>query len=203
MHSKIILIGGVPGVGKTSISGFLARELGIDIMLSGDYLREFLRPLFGDNPLIQKSVYDAWQAYGQKTDENIVKGYIDQAKIMMAGIDRILIRAIENGENLILETLYFLPEMLSEKARNNVHMFYLYIGDEKLHRDRLVDRINYTHKNSPGTRLAEHLYEYRNIMEYSMMRSSEYNVKIIDTSNYEEARRTILEMIVKGESRYA
>ena len=32
--SKIILIGGVPGVGKTSISGYIASRLVINIVMS-------------------------------------------------------------------------------------------------------------------------------------------------------------------------
>ena len=61
----VILIGGVPGVGKSSISGYLSRELGFDIVLSGDYLREFLRPFIkSDQQIASSSVYDSWKFFG-------------------------------------------------------------------------------------------------------------------------------------------
>ena len=33
---EYLLIGGIPGVGKTSISGYIARQLNINIVMSGD-----------------------------------------------------------------------------------------------------------------------------------------------------------------------
>ena len=74
----MIFIGGVPGVGKTSLSGILSKKLGIDIVLSGDYLREFIRPLLKDPEsikLLSTSVYDSWKAFGNKTRDNIIKGF--------------------------------------------------------------------------------------------------------------------------------
>jgi 2-phosphoglycerate kinase len=61
--ARIIFIGGIPGVGKSSISGYIASRLCIDIVLSGDYLREFARPLIhGDEGrILNVSVYDAWK----------------------------------------------------------------------------------------------------------------------------------------------
>ncbi|PYB68502.1 2-phosphoglycerate kinase [Thermoplasma sp. Kam2015] len=195
MDSRILFIGGVPGVGKTSISGSIAREFGINIMLSGDYLREFLRPLMKSEQLIQKSVYDAWQPYGTMSQENIIRGYRDQAGLMMTGIEWMLRRAISNGEDLIVESLYFLPEMIPADVMGGIRMIYLYIEDEETHRKRLVERINYTHRNSPGTRLASHLYEYRTIMRYSIEKSSGYPVYMVDTSNYQAAKEEIIKKL--------
>ncbi|WP_162509717.1 AAA family ATPase [Thermogymnomonas acidicola] len=44
LKAPVVLIGGIPGVGKTSMAGAVARMLDIDIVLSGDYLREMVRP---------------------------------------------------------------------------------------------------------------------------------------------------------------
>ena len=79
--SYIFLLGGVPGVGKTSISGHIARELGINIVISGDYIRESLRPFFPVDDVINMSVYDSWKMFGENTDENLIKGFIEQGKI--------------------------------------------------------------------------------------------------------------------------
>lgn len=168
MNSRIMFIGGVPGVGKTSISGYIARNTDIDIVLSSDYLREFLRPFAPQESHLETSVYDAWKFYGDMSDDNIIRGYLDQARPIMGGINRVIARALANGEDLIIESLYFVPDMMDEMVLKNAFLAYVYIDDPDLHRSRLEDRINYTHRNSPGSRLAAHLKEYRTIMDYSM-----------------------------------
>jgi mevalonate-3-phosphate-5-kinase len=163
----VILIGGIPGVGKTSLSGFIGREFNINIILSGDYLREFMRP-YTDISAMKESVYKAYSIYGEKNKENIIQGYLDQSKFMYGGINAVLRRAIKNGEPLILETLYFIPELLDPDIREKIIMIYIHIPDRSLHEDRLKERVNYTHFNSPGERLVEQLPVYEIIEKYSM-----------------------------------
>ncbi|KAA8922192.1 mevalonate-3-phosphate 5-kinase [Thermoplasma sp.] len=192
MKSRIMFIGGVPGVGKTSISGYIARIMGIDIVLSSDYLREFLRPFAPESSHLGTSVYDAWKFHGDMNDDNIIRGYLDQAKPMMEGINRVISRALANGEDLVIESLYFVPEMMDKGITEEIFMAYIYIQDPELHRSRLEDRVNYTHRNSPGTRLAAHLREYRAIMDYTMRKASESGIGLYMTDHYEQARERLL-----------
>jgi len=196
--NQVILIGGIPGVGKTSISGYLARELGIDIVMSGDYLREFIRPFSGNlnAGILDLSVYDAWQKFGEKTRENIVKGFLEQGKRMNAGTGRMLKRSIDNGEPLIIETLYFLPSQLDPEILSKITSFYIHISDRKINAERLIDRQRFTHFNSPGERLAGKLDEYRMMMERSLEECGKYGIKTFDNLNYEETRKLILEYVM-------
>ncbi len=189
----VVLIGGIPGVGKTSISGYIGRELNINIILSGDYLREFLRP-YADNGLMDVSVYSAYSLYGEKNDENIIKGYIGQSKSMYPGINAIFRRSLKNGEPLILETLYFLPEMLDEDIRDKIIKIYIHISDNNTHSERLKERINYTHLNSPGERLVEQLPVYSVMEKYSMEHCGP-DVLIIDNKNFSDTEFAIKEYI--------
>ncbi|WMT51535.1 MAG: mevalonate-3-phosphate 5-kinase [Ferroplasma sp.] len=189
----VVLIGGIPGVGKTSISGYIGREFNINIVLSGDYLREFLRP-YAESGLMEVSVYSAYSAFGEKNNENIIKGYVEQSKSMYPGINAIFRRALRNGEPLILETLYFIPEMLDEDIRDKIIKIYIHISDMDLHSTRLKERINYTHLNSPGERLVEQLPVYSVMEKYSMERSGS-DVLIIDNKNFHETETAIKEYI--------
>ena len=151
-HPKIVLIGGIPGVGKTSIAGEIAKALDIDIVLSGDYLREFIRP-FGDYAkfsVMSKSVYNAWTSFGERNRENIVSGFLAQSEIMNAGISAVIRRAAGNGEDIVIEQLHFVPSQLGKDLINQIIPIYLYIHDIDIHRDRLRERVNFTHANSPG-----------------------------------------------------
>jgi mevalonate-3-phosphate-5-kinase len=195
-RSKIILIGGVPGVGKTSISGYVASRLGINIVLSGDYLREFLRayPL-EDNDSLRYSVYDSWKDFGAMSEDNIIKGYMKQGKLLWKGLRRLVSRAIENGESMIIEVLYFLPQFFQDFSNSDLLPLYLYLSDEELHAKRLNERQVFTHYNSPGSRLISHLSEYRTIMRYSLENLQDTGILTYDNLDYNKTRDEVLERV--------
>ncbi|MHB8372110.1 MAG: AAA family ATPase [Thermoplasmataceae archaeon] len=199
MNEKyVILIGGVPGVGKSSISGHIAKEMKYDIVLSGDYMREFLRPILkGNNEYITTSVYDSWKFFGDMTSENILKGFMKQVEIMNAGTESVINRSINNGENIIFETLYFYPDFI-HKYKKNILPLYLYIKEEGEHKKHLEARSLYTHPLSHGSRLSAHLYEYRKMMEISLDFCRSNNIRMFDTTDYLKTRDEIMEY-VKGE----
>lgn len=189
-----ILIGGVPGVGKSSISGELAREFDFNILLSGDYLREFYRSYVPKEHEINTSVYQAWTKFGEKNESNVLKGFLSQSESMAAGIKGIISRASANGEYLALETLYFVPSLFEDMLKETIPL-YLYIREEKDHRESLNSRINFTHFNSPGERLSERLWEYRIMMNYSLKESAEYGIRTFDMSDYLSSKKKVIEYI--------
>ncbi len=191
----IIFIGGIPGVGKTSISGYLAKELNVDIVLSGDYLREFLRPLFPREHIIQSSVYDAWNYLGGDTKQNIEEGFREQASILNKGFNSMFKRALQNGESLILESLYFLPSLIEETYRDKIVMLYLYVKEEETNASKLKERTKFTHSDSPGERLVQQLPRYREIMKISIRECENYHVPEFDTTDYTDSRKRILEYV--------
>ena len=201
-HPKIVLIGGIPGVGKTSIAGEIAKALAIDIVLSGDYLREFIRP-FGDYAkfsVMSKSVYNAWTSFGERNRENIVSGFLAQSEVMNAGISAIIRRAAGNGEDIVIEQLHFVPSQLGKDLINQIIPIYLYIRDIDIHRDRLRERVNFTHANSPGERLADQLDTYRFMMDYSLEESRSYGIRIFESSDYGKTLKDVL-AFVESEAR--
>ena len=194
--SKIILIGGVPGVGKTSLSGAIASSYGINIVLSGDYLREFLRAYQDkNNNALGYSVYDAWKYLGNMTVDNIIKGYKEQAKFIWKGLRAVIDRGIKNGESMVIETLYFEPDYFSDIAKDLILPVYIYISDRKIHEQRLGEREEFTHPGSSGKRLIEHLYEYRTIMDSSIEESRANNIAMIDNISYENTKEKLMKMV--------
>ncbi|KPV47323.1 2-phosphoglycerate kinase [Acidiplasma aeolicum] len=189
----VILIGGIPGVGKTSMAGYVAREFNINIVLSGDYLREFLRPYAGE--ILSKSVYESWQFFGEKTEDNIIKGYYEQSKIMYSGINAVLARAIRNGEPLILETLYYIPELIDKNIIDDIIKIYIYVSDHNVHEEMLNSREKFTHINSPGYRLVQQLPVYEVMEKYTLNLLKKYDVFTVDSTNYQLARKKIIKYI--------
>lgn len=192
-RSYTILVGGIPGVGKSSISGFIAKQVGIDIVLSGDYLREFIRPFSGNSEFkaLETSVYEAWQSYGEKSRENIEKGFLAQAGIINRGVSAVLKRSLDNGESVIVESLYFVPSQIDPSVLAEITPLYLYISDKELHEKRLNERQDYTHFNSPGERLSRQLDTYRVMMDYSLKESLDMGIQTFDNLDYLNTRDRI------------
>lgn len=188
----IILIGGVPGVGKTSISGYIARNLGINIVLSGDYIREAVRGFVDDGNILNTSVYDSWKFFGENSEENVIRGFYAQGEMVNRATRRIINRAIDNGEPAIIETLYFIPEQLQDIIEK-IKAIYIYIEDEDLHIARLNERENYTHFSSPGNRLSSNIKNYRIIMRRSLDDARKVGVFTINNSVYNDTRDRILQ----------
>lgn len=193
--NKIIFIGGVPGVGKTSISGMVARKFDIDIMLSTDYLREFVRPLVKDEnarDILSVSVYEAWKKFGDKSDENIIKGYLKQSDYICSGISAVIDRAVKNGENLIIESLYFNEPLAETIKQKGVCAAYIHISDFQTHTNRLNERQIYTHFNSPGQRLSAQLDVYGTIMRYSADLAKKNGIETFDNLDFQETAKKII-----------
>lgn len=193
----IILIGGIPGVGKSSISGYIAHNLNVDVVLSGDYLREFARPLLSENEkeVIGVSVYEAWKLFGEENRENITKGFLKQGEILNRGLNAVLSRAIENGEPLIVESLYFIPSQIKPEVLEKITPIYIFISKKDVNSQRLLERGKYTHFNSPGKRLSDQLDRYRVMMDYSLEECQEYGIRTFDNLDYLDTRDQILQYI--------
>lgn len=204
-RSTIVLIGGVPGMGKTSICADLAKEFGIGIVLNGDYLREFARSLLASDPeasrILKTSVYEAWKLFGDRTENNAVKGYVMQGAILNNGVNALIERAKKNGESIIIETLYFIPNQIKAIDDAGVIKLYLYSSDPELHKRRLLERTRFSHANSPGDRLVKEIDMYRAMMNYSLSESKKHKINVFDNLDYNKTHDEVLQFVRNEVSR--
>jgi mevalonate-3-phosphate-5-kinase len=191
-----MVVGGIPGVGKTSISGHLLRTFNMDIMLSMDYVREFVRGTGMDKEgVLNTSVYDAWQRFGEKTPENILRGYKEQGAILSKGTNAVIERAIKNKESLVFETLYFIPEQLTTLSNDEVISLYIQVSDQEVHKRMLLERDQYTHPGQSGDRLAEHISDYRIMAKDALFACRKAGITVFDNLNYQKTKTEITEFI--------
>ena len=194
----VIVVGGIPSVGKTSISGFIARRFSIDMMLSTDYLREFLRSaVSGDKKydFLNISVYDAWKEFGDMTPENIVKGYLHQGELISRGMNSLIDRANKNGESLVIESLYFMPERLPSLKEPNVIPIYIQVSDLGRYKEMVLERDKFTHPGQPGERLVPHIDAYRLMADEAIKTCRNNGIKVFDNLDYMKTRKEIAEFI--------
>ncbi len=193
----IVMIGGIPGVGKTSISGSVARETGINITLSGDYIREAIRPFVPSESILNTSVYEAWRFFGEENERNILNGFLEQGKIVNRATSGVVKRAIGNGEPIIIETLYFIPDQFKDLLESMITL-YIHIPDRSVHVNRLNERQNYTHFGSPGQRLSENLYRYDIMKNESLRQCDIYGIKKFENRDYTDTRQSIVDFVKRS-----
>ena len=110
----IILLGGVPGSGKTTLATALVGEdLGISHHISTGFIRASIMHLLSgrDAELLKSHSFDAYQSL-EKIPEGrnpILEGLIQQTRIMLPSIKACIARAQREGIGLVLEGSHFVP----------------------------------------------------------------------------------------------
>ncbi len=112
----LLLIGGAPGSGKSTIATALAGQLDIFRAQSTDMLREVMRMMTPERllPVLHRSSFDAWQALpnvdGPSDQEDmVVAGYRSQNELLMVSCEAVVQRAVRERVSMVLEGVHIDP----------------------------------------------------------------------------------------------
>jgi 2-phosphoglycerate kinase len=120
----VLLIGGSPGVGKSTIATELAYRFNIARLQSTDMMREVIRSYLTPAvaPTLQYSSFEAWEGLPVARQDStrpavnrVVEGFLSQVSIMQPALNAAIDRALQEGESLILEGVHVLPGELDLK----------------------------------------------------------------------------------------
>jgi mevalonate-3-phosphate-5-kinase len=197
----LIILGGMPGVGKTTTSAKIARTLGIDVVIGGDGFRSVLRALVNkeENPTFFVSVYKAWEVFGEFSEENVIKGFEAQAKILNNAIERLIVdRGIRDGESMTVDFLHFLPSLWYKETLEHpsVMPFLLYVKNEEKWKKFIRNRVKKSHLKGGWERLINALDSYKIMRDYQLRVAREYGIPTIATDE-PDAFEKILDIIVE------
>jgi 2-phosphoglycerate kinase len=124
----IILIGGVTGCGKSTVSSELAFRLNITRHQSTDMMREVIRSYLSPQmvPTLKYSSFNAWRGLPGSVEgiepaiENkVVAGFLSQLAAMKLALEATITRAINEGHHLILEGVHVVPPELNFEAKDS------------------------------------------------------------------------------------
>jgi len=206
----IILVGGAPGVGKSTVAAELGYRLGIPRMVSTDSVRQALRSLISKelSPLLHESSYTAWRAellpveleQAQLDPVRVIRGFRVQIQQLATAVNAIIERNIQENMSLVMEGIHLVPGLSPLGTFENalVVEVMLSVEDEDNHRDHFALRERQTHARRDQDVYLDHYREIRILHDYLVDRARAEGVPVVDASDLDHAVDRAMELILNA-----
>ncbi|OLS28444.1 MAG: 2-phosphoglycerate kinase [Candidatus Heimdallarchaeota archaeon LC_2] len=200
LKPMVILLGGVTGIGKSTLSQLLGSRMKIKSLIGTDLIREVMRVTI--SPTLMPSLHTSSYIAYKKMDTSFlpalsqpIVGFEEQARSVVVGVEAAIEQAIDDNEILIIEGVHLVPGLIKKKImkKEAVIEFQLILKDEEVHRSRLKRRES--KKTLRATQYSKHIDEIREIQEYLIEQANTNNVKLINVDDDEEALQEMINYI--------
>jgi len=134
---RLVLIGGITGVGKSTIATRLANVSGINRIISTDSIREVMRTMNDDDALHRSS-------FSKGETGDAVLDWEDTCRAVEYGVKATIDRARREGIDLILEGIHLIPDSrLIDRWKESGGIaigVLIVVNDTEKHADRIRQR---------------------------------------------------------------
>lgn len=205
----IVLVGGAPGVGKSTVAAELAYRLGIGRLVSTDSIREALRSLISKelSPVLHASTFAAWKAellpaesVGLRpSPKRVIRGFMSQVRMLGPAIEGIIDRNLNEASSLVLEGVQLVPgsSMVTDGHIDaQVVSLLLVVKDEQSHRDHFALRERQTASKRLQQSYVKHFREVRLLQDYLMDQARNSGTAIIDADDFDDAVEAALHHVL-------
>ncbi|MHA1911467.1 MAG: hypothetical protein ACTSYA_07210 [Candidatus Kariarchaeaceae archaeon] len=203
LNPLIILIGGTPGIGKSTLANLVARRFKATNLLGTDILREILRGIISTSlmPALHFSSFESSQFLSGHllTRQNpIIVGFEQQVTKVMVAIESVISHQLHLPDVSIIEGVHLVPTLISPELLNNPRVIFMMLSldNEQKHLGRLKRRAR-SHPSRNSERLIELFDNIRVINSYLLEKAKEANIPVIDCEDTELAIDNLMNEIWK------
>ncbi len=202
----ILLIGGVTGSGKSTLSAELAYRLDIAWTQSTDMMREIIRSYLPSQaiPTLMHSSFAAWrglpfprQLERKEVDSPVITGFLSQINTMQPALEAAITRASMESQHLILEGVHVLPSHLAMKEISSdviVIPVMLATMDKASLRKRFKTRAR-TSTERKAEKYLDHIDDIWELQSYLLNEADRIGIPIIANQAIEETIGEVLGII--------
>ncbi|MCG3224028.1 MAG: AAA family ATPase [Candidatus Heimdallarchaeota archaeon] len=197
----IILLAGVPGIGKSTIASQLSQRLEISYIIGTDMIRQVLRQTISSKliPELHSSSYEAYKKLKPKLNPILrqsIVGYEEQCRHVIVGVESAIQTALYSRENSIIEGVHLAPNILNPSVLDETHviLILLYLEEKEEHKRRIQERGTEVELRKPD-RYINAFSEIRNIQTYLVEEATKAKIPIIETSESGEALKKIMDKV--------
>ena len=202
----ILLVGGVTGSGKSTLSAELAYRLDIAGIQSTDMMREIIRSYLPSQviPTLMHSSFAAWrglpfprQLQRKEVDSPVITGFLSQINTMQPALEAAISRASLESQHLILEGVHVLPTHLSMKDVSGdviVIPMMLATMDKSSLRKRFKARARVSEERK-AEKYLNHIDDIWELQSYLLDEADRVGIPIIANQAIEETISEVLKII--------
>ncbi|HKZ28255.1 MAG TPA: ATP cone domain-containing protein [Acidimicrobiia bacterium] len=201
----LLLLGGVSGVGKSSVAAEVGARLRITTVVPTDAIREVMRHVVSDTlaPILHSSSFEAWKTLRAPVPEDhdpVIEGFRQQAEVVATGVRALVDRALREGNDLIVEGVHILPGLFDNdlavwRQRAFVYQALLTVSDASTHRAHFLTRLERALHREPQ-RYLDHFDEIRRIERFVSMLAPSHSVPKIEVEQLDMAVQYVVSQVV-------
>jgi len=199
----IVLVGGITGTGKSTLTTELAYQLNIVRTQSTDMMREIVRCYLPPTeiPTLSYSSFEAWRGLVEDGDSaiegddtEVTRGFLSQFNVVKHGLEATIHRAVKENHDLIVDGVHVLPwELELDIARDQAIVIPLMLVVP--HKKILGKRLKRREREQPeraSPRYLKQLDQIWTLQSYLVTEAEEQKIPLIFNDEIEEAMDEIL-----------